>query len=1260
MSKKSLGFSKSSHIHFGSIENNKDASLQPQYDFKSNNDLVLDNGGDKLFTAIIDVPVLAGTTKPIYTTALVITQLTTSWSATDTTVHLWAAPATPTEPLTSISYSINATNPTNFIPFGQPLSTEGAVGSLVGMTALEVATARLSFHLWDDLISTTLVESGGAAANITLNYSSATSGNGTYSTGLTYSTLPNKAIVADQIWINSNTAIWPDNSDAGVVNGGYGFQTMMHEIGHSLGLSHPGLYNGTANYNTDVVFAQDNREFTIMSYFGVYDTDPLVNAWTATGTTSYALNPRYIYSQTPMVYDIAAIQSLYGADTTTRKGDTVYGYNCNFVTDAIKDIYNFSVNVKPILTIYDAGGANDALDCSGGNTNQSIDLTPGSYSSVNGLNYNVGIDVNTIIEKAIGGAGNDTLKGNDAANTLIGGAGIDTMQGGLGNDTYEVTDVGDVVTEGLNEGTDTTWSYIANYTLAANVEQLVLGGTAAINGTGNALDNALTGNAAANILDGGAGNDTLVGGLGNDTYLVDNIGDIVIELLTEGTETVSSSITYSLLDTDGAGANGGNVENLTLTGAAIINGTGNALDNVLIGNAAANVLSGVAGNDTLNGNAGDDTLDGGTGNDSMSGGDGNDIYIVNAALDITTETNALLTGGIDEVRSSVTRTLGDNFESLTLLTVSVDPLTLALNNINGTGNALANSLIGNGGNNILSGLEGDDTLNGGAGADTLIGGIGNDTYFIDNALDKVIELDGAGIDTINSSVSYSLVDTDIAVGTLSSFVDDLTLTGVAAINGTGNALNNIITGNAAANILTGNTGDDTLNGNAGNDTLDGGAGNDVLNGGENADLYVVVDATHKTQAEISDTGLLGIDELRFTSALAGTTLTVHAGDTGLETIVIGTGTAAAAILTGLVALNVDASAVNNALTIIGNAGANSIMSGAGDDTLNSGAGNDTLNGGAGNDMLNGGLGNDSMSGGDGNDIYIVNAALDITTETNALLTGGIDEVRSSVTRTLGDNFESLTLLTVSVDPLTLALNNINGTGNALANSLIGNGGNNILSGLEGDDTLNGGAGADTLIGGIGNDTYFIDNALDKVIELDGAGIDTINSSVSYSLVDTDIAVGTLSSFVDDLTLTGVAAINGTGNALNNIITGNAAANILTGGLGNDILSGGLGQDIFDFNAVIESLVGVSRDIITDFSSAQLDRIDLSTIDANSTLLNDQAFLSAVLTSGAFTSAGQLRLVGNVLSGNTDSDFNTSEFEIQLTGISTMTGINFIL
>ncbi|SHJ99494.1 calcium-binding protein, partial [Propionispora hippei] len=325
---------------------------------------------------------------------------------------------------------------------------------------------------------------------------------------------------------------------------------------------------------------------------------------------------------------------------------------------------------------------------------------------------------NTLDNMITGNSGNNVLTGGAGNDTLDGGLGADTLYGGAGNDLYLVDYTGDAVIENANEGLDTVQSSIS-YTLGANVENLRLMGITSINGNGNTLNNVLAGNNGNNILDGSTGMDTLIGGLGNDTYIVDNIGDVVIENTNEGADTVQASIIYTL---------GANIENLILSSSANLNGTGNALDNLITGNSGSNLLTGGAGNDTL---------DGGSGADLLYGSTGNDTYIVDNAGDVVTE-NA--NEGTDTVQSIITYILGSNVENLILSSSA---------NLNGTGNALDNLIAGNSGNNILTGGAGNDTLNGGAGADSLYGGAGNDVLCGGTGDDTYLYGIGSGNDSID-------------------------------------------------------------------------------------------------------------------------------------------------------------------------------------------------------------------------------------------------------------------------------------------------------------------------------------------------------------------------------------------------------------------------------------------------------------------------------------------------------------------------------
>ncbi len=236
-----------------------------------------------------------------------------------------------------------------------------------------------------------------------------------------------------------------------------------------------------------------------------------------------------------------------------------------------------------------------------------------------------------VADNFVGTSGPDVLEGTPDADTLDGKGGADTMMGLGGDDLYIVNQADDEVIEGAGEGNDTIGSAVT-YTLPIYVENLILKGIEPIDGKGNSLDNRLTGNSANNTLNGSTGNDTLIGKTGNDTYIVDSAGDIVAEKPDQGIDTVKSLVTHTLRH---------DVENLTLSGSAAIDGRGNVLGNVINGNAADNELSGEGGDDILKGKDGNDTLVGGDGNDTLVGGLGQDTYLFDAPLDESTNVDRI-------------------------------------------------------------------------------------------------------------------------------------------------------------------------------------------------------------------------------------------------------------------------------------------------------------------------------------------------------------------------------------------------------------------------------------------------------------------------------------------------------------------------------------------------------------------------------------------------------------------------------------------
>ena len=950
-------------------------------------------------------------------------------------------------------------------------------GGFSQFTNLQITATLLALAAWSDVANVTfqrVSDAGAYSNNATILFSN-------YSTGsdgaAAFAYLPgNDATTSNSgdVWINSTLAY-----NATPVVLGYGQQVLLHEIGHALGLSHPASYNasagGSITYTNDAVYFEDSRQYSVMSYFS--ETNTGADYRTGGGTKQYAA--------APMLDDIAAAQRLYGANMSTRTGDTVYGFN----STAVQPWFSASTSSALIFAIWDAGGT-DTLDFSGYAMAQVIDLRQGAYSSVGGLVGNVAIALGAVIENVVGGTGVDTIRGNSAANRITGNGGSDIIDGGLGIDT--------VVFSGLRSAYTVTWSGQTGTVVGAgstvtltNVEFLTFSDTTiaaaptggitvagdvtneTITGTtfadtigglgGNDVINGLAGN---DYIDGGTGNDTLNGGDGEDT-LIGGLGD---DALNGGNgwdiadyTGAGAAVTVSLAS--GTASGGAGSDSLSL----IEEVRGSIYNDLLTGDGNANTLRGGGGTDTLFGGAGDDSLYAGA--PGQTGG-APDIIKGQGTANASIFAAVSLAGGFDllgrpDVANSTTiphatvvATAHGGVEYYAFTVQAGDTVTFDIDATNFDSTLRLFSSVGSElANNDDGGPDNTGTDSGLTHTFDFAG-----TYYI-----QVAEWIANSGSTFTSGAPTAGATYTLHVSIPSATVVPLTLVG---------------------STLYGQDGADTLYGGAGPDTLSGGAGDDTyVVSSQLATIVESIGGGHDTVT--ASAGFYLYDNVEDLNLAAG------AGN------IYGVGNAAANVIVGNEGQNLLIGGGGND-TISGGAGNDALFGETGDDTLNGdagidylvgGSGNDTLNGGAdadalygedgddiliggsdfvtdilvggnGNDTLRGdsGLGDyDLMDGGAGNDTYWVDSGDDLTFEAS---NGGIDTVHADVRVTNGGVY-----LYANVENLVLEGTTAFGVGNELDNVLTGNASNNYLLGGAGNDRLNGKAGNDVLFGEGGADTF---------------------------------------------------------------------------------------------------------------------------------------------------------------------------------------------
>ena len=768
------------------------------------------------------------------------------------------------------------------ITYAFPTASTGMYGATerTGFTALNAsqqAVATLALQTWDDLIAPDFQKTTATTSNIEIGFT-------TQGIGYAHAYLP----TVGSVWFSGAQA-----SLTAPQIGQHGFLTYVHELGHAMGLDHMGEYNGSGAWTPSSY--QDSTVYSIMSYFGPsWGSSASAGAGLVAWADWVGADGKLYAPQTPMINDIMAIQAIYGVETTTRTGDTTYGFNCN-ITGTAAQLYNFAANKNPVMALFDSGG-NDTLDLSGWSTPSTISLVAGSFSSCNSMTNNISIAYTCNIENAIGGAGADQIVGNDLNNLLDGGAGNDTLNGGkgddiliagAGNDTLHGGDGNDQVnfsgafssytynynaalqswtfnsvssgmdlitgvelfsfTDGIKTGNQilgiTAPPSMPLVSISANSVSLFEGnsGSTAFNFTVK-LDKASTTAQTVNWTVAGSGtsaaaaNDftsalsgtaTIAAGQTSATIQVLVAGDTVVEAHETFTVTLSSPSTGLKLGTASASATITNDDvavplddyaaSTSTTGVVSVNGVSSKGSIEKIDDCDLFKVTLTAGTSY----SFDLVRTGGSLNPYLELYSGGLAFVAanDNANSATNDSKIVYTAPVTGTYYLAAWDLASGTGTYSLTAKVVTSLDL-------TGDANGNLLTGAGYDDILSGLAGNDVLIGNAGSDILDGGIGmdymegglgNDIYTVDNTLDMVVETSSAGgTDWVKASVSHAL----------GTNTENLTLTGTAAINGTGNTLANVIEGNAAANVLSGGAGNDVLMGGGGNDTLVGGSGSD--------------------------------------------------------------------------------------------------------------------------------------------------------------------------------------------------------------------------------------------------------------------------------------------------------------------------------------------------------------------------------------------------------------------------------------------------